>query len=421
MITSHEERDPAKSAAQSSAHGEPYIRSRVQAALQAGRYEEAIAEADAAIAAMLQHGVAVADFVRLTLAGQRAEHLLQCNPLEIALSPQLREPIALRWEALHRAGRRDEARQMGRLCIELWPERISVWLTAGNHALDDNDGDGALACFRRCLRLTPDSIEALAGLAIVHETRKQWPAALEFRTRVVEVAGALSRSDPASLQRTIRYAAALARVERWTEAGVHFRRCVRDGAFQVLPQERPVLLRVFTQELYAPAMLAIMLSHGSVPAESCGAEAIAGLEEARALAELADLTAKDPQLPSWRRELLLGICALEAGDPERAFLHLDHADTLCADDVAINCLLMRSAEATLSPERDSIAKFAVEVALRTQARAQHGFAVDESNLFYAAQILSHAVRGGAASRESTGPTHSCDNMPQPARLSSSAK
>jgi mono/diheme cytochrome c family protein len=76
------------------------LRASALAALQAGRYDRAVALADAAIAALLQDGLTVADFVRLTLAGSRAEHLLKPLPLEIALAPSLREPFALRWEAL---------------------------------------------------------------------------------------------------------------------------------------------------------------------------------------------------------------------------------------------------------------------------------------------------------------------------------
>lgn len=238
-------------------------------------------------------------------------------------------------------------------------------------------------------------VEDLVGKAAECETRKEWSAALELHKSVVELTQALTQVDEASLQRAIRYAAALARVGRWHEAGVHFRRSVRNGAVAKAPLERPLLLRVFSRELYAPGFVAALLGEGPIQSEPpLPPEVMCAREEAAALAHAyRSLRAEASNEPTAepRRELLLGLCAYEAGDAERAFAHFDAADSLNDGDMATNYLLMLSAHATRSPELASITRFARDVALKVLG-ATDAEPVADQDLLYATLTL---IRLGA--------------------------
>jgi len=232
---------------------------RARLAMRLGDYASAIAASEVAIGALLQPGLAVDEFLRLCSAGAPAEGMLRFERHVLAERAHLSERLALRWEALHRAGRSRDASLMQLMCQRYFPERASVWATAGNHALDGDDLSSAEAYYRRCLQLDASWPAALAGLAIVLERRKDWAAALPFRRRVLEVTRALESDDAASLQRRTRYAAALARLGQWREAEPLFRSVARSPNIAQLPAEHPVLLRVFSQELYAPALVSTLL------------------------------------------------------------------------------------------------------------------------------------------------------------------
>jgi hypothetical protein len=246
--------------AQPALRGDPELAAqRARLAMQRRDYPEAIAASELAIGALLQQGLSVAEFLRLCTAGAPAEGMLRFERHVLAERAHLRERLALRWEALHRAGRTRDAHEMQLMCQRYFPERASVWATAGNHALDADDLVAAEGYFEHCLKLDASWTAAVAGLAIVWERRKNWPRALPYRQRVVELEHALQRDDAASLQRKLRYAAALARLGRWRDAEPLFRSAVRARALAQLPAERPVLLKVFSQELYAPALVDALL------------------------------------------------------------------------------------------------------------------------------------------------------------------
>ncbi|MET0387876.1 MAG: hypothetical protein ABW321_18025, partial [Polyangiales bacterium] len=197
---------------------------RARWAMRLGRYEDAIAAADVAIAGLLHPGLTVADLVRLSARGASLESIVRYEHAAVVRYRHLHEPLAIRWEALRRLDRKTDAAALRHLCLTQFPKRASVWATAGNHALDDGELERAAGYFARCLALDPDWTPALAGLAIVHERQKVWAAALPLRKRVVDVERALEQRDAKGLQRVMRYAAALGRVGRWAEAGVLFRR-----------------------------------------------------------------------------------------------------------------------------------------------------------------------------------------------------
>lgn len=365
-------------------------------ALRLGRPDLAIAAADVAIARLLHSGLTVAEFIRLSLKRAPAEALLRYDRRAIAHLRHLHEPLALRWEALRRAGRNAEAREMRALCIEHFPERASVWSTAGNQALDEGELDAAQHYFDRCLRCDADWLPGLAGMAIVHESRKHWSDALEYRKRVVEVGQALRRDDPASLQRLIRYAAALARMGRWPEAGVWFRRCLAQGAFEALPAERPVLYRVFSRELYSPALVARM--HASMQAGECesGGEVALALEEAAVFARVYERIAASSELTESERFGLLGMCAWLTGNEAHAYALLDEAEVEHAADLALGHLLSCCAAALESDERASIEAFAARAASEHLSRLSRGEPLRSEDSFYArltlARFAPHLLR-----------------------------
>jgi hypothetical protein len=237
---------------------------RAQLAMRRRDYASAIAASEVAIAALLQPGLSIDECLRLCVAGAPAEGMLRFERHVLAERKHLSERLALRWEALHRAGLSRDASLMQLMCQRYFPDRASVWSTAGNHALDAGDLSSAENYFQRCLKLDASWTAALAGLAIVHERRKNWAAALPYRRRVLEVENALARDDAASLQRRLRYAAALARLGHWEQAEPLFRSAARSPMLAQLPAEKPVLLRVFSQELYAPAIV-VALSHTTEP------------------------------------------------------------------------------------------------------------------------------------------------------------
>ena len=299
---------------------------RARSAMRAERYDLAIAAADAAITVLLHAGLDVESFVRLSLRGAQIEGLMAVDRDAVARLRRLHEPFAIRWEALRRSGRIEEARQMRALCIRHFSDRASVWAAAGNQALDDGEPIKAEGYFDRCLQLNPEWTAALAGKAILFETRKDWSRALEYRERVAQVEHALEREDVPSLQRVTRYAAALARVGRWREAGALFRRCVELRAFESLPAERAVLVRVFSRELYSPALLATLATQ--VPSEfvGCAAEVVLGLREAAAFGACHERLRARADLAPAARLQLLGMCAWLAGDEARGYALLDEAE-----------------------------------------------------------------------------------------------
>lgn len=362
---------------------------RAREALRAGKPELALAEADAAIELVLQHGLRVPEFLSLARRSAPSEILFRYERRAVARSQSLHLPLALRWEALRRAGRSAEAREMRSVLLRLFPERASVWAEAGNHALDEQDLPRAEQYFERCLSLAPDWTAALAGKAILAETCKQWDAALEYRRRVVEVERALSRDDAPSLQRTLRYAAALGRVGRWDEAAPLFRRCALRGAFAQLPAERPVLARVFSRELYAPAMFALLATEPQTP------EAQLALHEASVFGALYGHVLEYSGLERAERLVLLGMCAWLAGDYERAYALLDEAEDERDVDLCLACLLAWSARAAGASDCESVERFALESA------AAGGAA-------YFAQITLSRLGGGVLPEPLPAPSDEAD-------------
>lgn len=315
---------------------------------------------------MLQPGLSVEQFIEFSLRRAPAEGLLRYERGAVARQPQLSRAFALRWQALHASARTLEADRMRALCFRHFPERASVWATAGNHALDHGQVADADAYFSRCLELDPSWTAGLAGRAIVCETRKDWAGALVYRERVVQVEQAHDSSTPASLQRTLRYAAALARVERWTDAEVWFRRALALGAFEQLPAERPVLLHVFSHTLYAPALVTQLTA--AVTAEPKTEAVQLALAEARRLAVIYRRLETDPALPHLERSLAQGLCLWLAGDCARAYSVLDEAELQLEGDSVLQYLLADCAQCLASQDFISLAAFAVHEASQPKTR-----------------------------------------------------
>jgi len=342
--------------------------------MQLGRYEQALQASNVALCALLQPGLALEEFLLLVARGAPPEGLLRYSRDSVARRASLSEPIALRWEAARRLGLRREADLMRLLCLRYFPERASVWASAGNQALDEDDIDSAAGYFRRCLAIDSNWTAGLAGMAIVLERQKNWAEALPFRRRVVEVERALETDTGPSLQRVVRYAAALARLARWGEAEPLFRRCVVRGAYASLPAERPVLVRVFSRELYSPALIASFQAHDTTSDEPAPEVRLA-LHEAELLAGL--YRALDTQL-------LRGVCAWLLGDMAHAYELFDEAELALADDVCVQYFLLDAARALAAPERASIESYAADSARRVLAC---GADAGEEGALYAALTL----------------------------------
>lgn len=352
---------------------------RARWALRTQQADIALAEADIALELILQRGISVPEFVRLAIRNAPSEILLRFQRRDVARAPSLQQPLTLRWEALRRAGRRAEAREMRAACLKLFPERASVWAEAGNQALDESDFERAEAYFDRCLSLDANWSAAIAGKAIVFETRKDWPSALACREKVVHLEDALARDDPASLHRLARYAAALGRVGRWDEAEALFRRCALRGVTERVPAERPVFERVFSNELYAPAVFATL--HRPQGGTAPTPHALLALHEARLFSGAYAALRDDTRLEPAEKLRLLGMTAWLAGDYERAYLLLDEAEVEREGDASIQCLLAWSARAIGAPEREAIERFALAAArevLTRASRAETVAAVDHA-------------------------------------------
>lgn len=361
-----------RSVASGSSSDDPIRRARQHIAL--GRYAEAIAEADAVLVRMLKPRLTAERFVARALCGDPPEELLLFSRAEIARMPELRDALIVRWEALRRAGR-EEAAQLRELCTRYWPERISVWEAAGNHALDDAESDRALAFFDRALALDPTSVIALAGKAIACEMKKDWAAALELRREVAEQEQAWAGDDAISLHRVLRYAANLGRLGRWGEASPLFRGAVQRGTFDKLAQERAVLLRVFTGELYAPAIVKALVGESAVRTEPAVALALQDAVLLAALAAALREAGADPRA--------LGMCALQAGDLDAAYRCFDDADSAASDDMVTSHLLLSCALELGTAELPSIRSFALELARTELDRAD----APELSRFYALLTL----------------------------------
>lgn len=407
---------------------------RARLAMHARDYRAAIEASELAIRALLQPGLSIEEFLRLCVAGAPAEGMLRFERQVIGSRVHLSERLALRWEALHRAGMSRDASLMQLMCQRYFPERASVWATAGNHALDADELNTAEAYFQRCLQLDPSWTAGLAGLAIVCERRKDWAAALPYRRRVVEVEQALERDDAASLQRRLRYAAALARLGRWRDAEPLFRGAVRSKALAQLPAEHPVLVRVFSQELYAPALVAALSgraertgtagsANDAAPAAPASGEepassAQVGSEDAASgAAQGARVGSEDAAIVLARHEAVLleqlalalreragdlgeqrwslALCAFLAGELERAFELLDQVEVDRPEDLALHYLLWRCASASAHAQTASIRAFAEQAARAAWTR---GAALSEQERGYAVAILPE-LSGPAAPQQ----------------------
>jgi tetratricopeptide (TPR) repeat protein len=277
--------------------------------------------------------------------------------------PALREPLAVRWEALRLSKRAAEAAQLRELCLRFWPERISVWEQAGNHALDEAQAVDAQRYFERALELDPTSRIAMAGKAVAREMQKDWEGALVLRREVADQEGAWTKDDAVSLHRVLRVAANLGRLGRWAEAGPHFVRSVARGAFAKIPPERPTLLRVFSAELYAPALIVGMLAKHP-PTEQPAPVIQFALQDALALEAIAKAI-QSSESDDYTKMLSLGMCAWQAGNAKLAYDCFDKADELREEQMVASYLLMAAAIEWGADELPSIRKFTLELASAT--------------------------------------------------------
>lgn len=390
-------------------------------AMKLGDYARTVAEADRAIATMLRARISVDDFMLRASRGEPPHALLVFERADVARLPRLRGPLVLRWEALRRLGRRDQADRVREVCIRYWPERISVWEAAGQHALDDEDYAAAERYFDRALALDAESIVALAGRAIVLETRKQWDAALELRRRVADFSGAFQGHDAASLHRVIRYASNLGRLGRWADAAPHFRNVARAGTFAQLPVERPVLLRVFTRELYAPLVIARMLAEGP-KLESLPDTVQFALRDAELLGKLAHALEADPVAPTHARTLAIGSCAWLGGDVEAAQGYFAQARALAPNDAASVYLDLAAAGAGVDAARAALesleqAPAAGEAAfyralIARRAGRELGSLADEDGAPWSALLHASAHEPSAAASDDDTLAAAFERLPQ---------
>ena len=310
---------------------------RAQWAMRVGDYAQVVAASELAITALLRVPMPFESLLTRALERTPPEQLLCFGRDDIARLARLRMPFVLHWEASHRLGRRDHAAKLRELCLAFWPERRSVWEAAGQHALDDEQHDAADGYFARALSLDASSVTALAGRAIVREARKDWQGALPLRRAVADNTDAWHGTDAASLHRVIRYAADLGRLGRWREAAPHFEAALHADAFQKLSPERGVLLRVFSEELYAPAAVADMLAEAPGLAASASVGVACALRDALQLDQLGRRAQVDLSDP-FRRALALGMLASQAGDAAAAHAWFNAAHTLSPSHIIASYL-----------------------------------------------------------------------------------
>ncbi len=377
---------------------------RAEWALRSQRFDDAVEASEVALARVLHDGLSVADFVKFALRGAPPESLLRVERGAVARLDVLHRPIALRWASLRGAKRSADAREMRSVCLKLFPERASVWAEAGNHAIDEQDIDRAERYYDKCLELDANWVAGLAGKAIVFELRKDWPRALQLRERVVRSQDSLNRDDPASLQRSLRFAAALGRVGRWAEAGALFRFCVYRGATVRVPSERPVLLRVFSRELYSPAIVATLLAQAPLPASDATPEIAGALRDAEQIGRLYRTFETRPDLEAGPRARLLGMCAWLAGDDARAYALLDAAEEHASEDLAIHYLLCCTSASLATADRENIERFAKEAAEAALASD----ALSDIDRFYAEATR---MRGDASRTAPEAPAAKRDGEP----------
>jgi tetratricopeptide (TPR) repeat protein len=315
---------------------------RARWAMRLGDYARVVTASELAITSMLRVRMPFTNLLARAREGTAPEALLCFDRHDIARLSRLRMPFVLHWEASHRLGNRALAGQLRDLCLAFWPERRSVWEAAGQHALDDGQPDAADGYFSRALALDPSSITALAGRAIVCEIHKDWHAAATLRRVVADKTAAWQADDAASLHRVIRYAASLGRLDRWREAAPHFMHAWHAGAFRKLAPERGVLLRVFSEELYAPAAVADMLAEFPAFTRSAPSNVAAALRDALHLDQLARRAQAELADP-FQYALALGMLAWQAGDATAAQTWFHSAHTLNQSDVVAGCLTSSAA------------------------------------------------------------------------------
>jgi hypothetical protein len=182
------------------------------------------------------------------------------------------------------------------------------------------------------------------------------------------------------LQRVIRYAANLGRLGRWHLAGPHLRACVRRGAFAKLPLERDVLLRVFSRELYAPAMVATMLAESTLTPATVPAAVRFALRDAFELADLSQALSVEPR----DADLSLGMCAWLAGDTESASSYFERAHRGRADSVVTAYLHLASSIETGRTHEPELEHGVVQLAEHSLLQLGRSAAADH---FYATLAL----------------------------------
>jgi hypothetical protein len=359
------------------------------AAMKSRDFAAAIALADTAITALLKPGLTIDLFIEGAARGDALESLLNVQPGDAAPLLSLREPLALRWEALRLSKRLAEAGQIRDLCIRFWPDRLAVWESAGNLALEEGKPEDAERYFDRALALDATSKVGRAGKAVAREMQQDWAGALALRREVAEQENAWGKDDAASLHRVIRVAANLGRLNRWMEASPLFRRSVARGAYAKIAPERPTLLRVFSAELYAPALIVGMLAQ-EPPKEAPPPIIQFAMHDALALEAIAK-SVRAGAGDEYEKTLLLGMCAWQAGNAALAYDCFDRADEQREEQMIASYLLLAAAIEWGSGELPSIRKFALELAGTTLAASDS----DALSRYYATLARVRCGEAGA--------------------------
>jgi len=134
-----------------------------------GQTEEASKVLDGAVAAgshgeqlFEERGNALADLGRLADALRDYRESARRNPLDPV-------PLENAARAAYRLGKAREAAQLYERLLQIQPNRLDAWKTAGAIYLELGDGEGATRCFRRAFTLEIDPAEKEKLAALIRE------------------------------------------------------------------------------------------------------------------------------------------------------------------------------------------------------------------------------------------------------------
>lgn len=329
----------------------------------------------------LRDGLDLDRFDELAARGADCITLLRPAGPDKRPGEQLRRTLLFRLRLQIDCGREAGVERSLRVVERLWPRSAATLLLRGRAAWLRDEVQDAAHWFQRSLERAPENLGALSGLADVDTRRQRWQRALGLRERAQEAAQCLHESDPDRRCQAVRLGLLLCQLGAYGRAGTVLREVAGHDDCGVSPSEAAALIAQLAGRLHSPAALSQFVGTMRRPLPLT-ASAERALESATHLARIYTAIARGP-LPPGPRELLLGFCAWEAGDPEGAYVHADRADEHEADAIRAHYLLLASAEVIASAELGGIRLFATRHA-HTLLHQPHGAAVER---LYASLIL----------------------------------